>query len=242
MRKTFDLDKQTLDSFNVLVYGVPNTGKTYFLGDALREERKVGAVKFLNIAGEDGSLTLSGMGLGDVGEHIDTAQDLKDFVAQWSKTPLQALAVDSLLALSAKVIQARVGDRLPSLKGEGNEWGDVHWAMASLVSSLRTCAKYVICTAPADREQDPIKGTKYIAPMLPGRQAREILGRFDFVGYMAATILNKKARWTLSFAPSEEVATRQRVPSPLLNEIVIPQGGGGWAAFKSAITDTFKGA
>jgi hypothetical protein len=71
--------------------------------------------------------------------------------------------------------------------------------------------------------------------MLPGRQAREILGRFDFVGYQSATVLNKKTRWTLSFAPSEEIATRQRIPSPLLNELVIPSGGGGWAAFKSAI-------
>jgi hypothetical protein len=74
--------------------------------------------------------------------------------------------------------------------------------------------------------------------MLPGRQAREILGRFDFVGYQSATILNKKARWTLSFAPSEEIATRQRVPSPLLNEIVIPHGGGGWVIFKNAIQAT----
>lgn len=237
MRRPFDLDKQRLESFNLLIYGVPNTGKTYFLGDALREEAKIGPVKFLNVAGEDGALSLVGMGLGDIGENIETAQDLKDFVIQYTKAPLQALGVDSLLALSTKVIQARVGDRLPSLKGEGNEWGDVHWAMAALVASLRGCAKYVICTCPADRESDPIKGTKYIAPMLPGRQAREILGRFDFVGYMAATVLNKKARWTLSFAPTEEVATRQRVPTPLLNEIVIPQGGGGWLAFKTAVTN-----
>lgn len=235
MRKTFDLDAQKLESFNLLVYGTPNTGKTFFVGDALREESKIGPVKFLNIAGEDGALTLVGMGLGDVGENIETAQDLKDFINQYSKTPLQAIGVDSLLALSTKVIMARVGDRLPSLKGEGNEWGDCHWMMSSLVSSLRTCAKYVICTAPADRESDPVKGTKYIAPMLPGRQAREILGRFDFVGYASATVLNKKTRYTLSFQPSEEIATRQRIPSPLLNEIVLPNGGGGWALFKSAI-------
>lgn len=240
MRRVFNLDNQTLDSFNFLAYGLWGVGKTHFVGDALLEEAKVGPVKFLNIVGEDGSLTLARMGLGNVGEVIETDKDLKDFISEYSKKPLQALGVDSLLALSTKVIQARVGDRLPTIKGEGNEWGDVHWAMSGLVAALRPCAKYVICTCPADRESDPIKGTKYLAPMLPGRQAREILGKFDFVGYMASTTLGKKVRRTLSLAPSEEVATRQRVPSPLLDEILIPQDGGGWAAFKVALGESLK--
>lgn len=235
MRKMFNLDLQTLDSFNMLVYGLWGVGKTHFIGDALLEESKVGPVKYLNIAGEDGGLTLSRMGLGNVGENIETPADLKDFIAQYTKAPLQALAVDSLLALSVKVIQARVGDRLPTIKGDGNEWGEVHWAMSSLVSALRPCAKYFMATCPADRESDPIKGTKYLAPMLPGRQAREIQGKFDFVGYMQAITIGKKTRWTITFAPSEEISARQRVPTPLINEIVVPQGGGGWLAFKSAL-------
>ena len=234
MRKPFNVDSLGLDSFNLLVYGLWNTGKTHFIGDFLKYESQFGPVRFLHIEGEDNIQTIYSSGIGDNGETVETIDDFKSFVAEYSKKPLVALGVDSLIALSVKVMQSKVGDRLPSIKSDGNEWGEVHLLMANVVSSLRKCAKYVVCTSPADRESDPITGEKYLAPMLPGRQSREIIGKFNFVGYMSTTALGSKIRRTLSFKPERGISTRWSGRNVNPGELVMPDGFGGWEAFKKA--------
>jgi len=67
-----------------MVHGGRGAGKTHLMGDFLKTESKNGLVRFINVVGEDGGLTLRGMGLGDVGEDIDSLKDFNDALTEYT--------------------------------------------------------------------------------------------------------------------------------------------------------------
>ena len=169
-RKAFDLDIQTLDSFTVLVHGINASGKTHFLGDFLKHEMANGSVKYVNVRGEDGMLTLKGMGLGAVGETIESFDDYDSILTELLRKPLHALAVDSLEPLNRWVRAKLFGnDRTPN---NPDEWQQLHRTMANLMTKQRGAAKYVVCACVSDKSTDQVTGAITITPDLPGREAR----------------------------------------------------------------------
>lgn len=242
MRQKLQLDLQTLDSFTMLIHGDRASGKTALAGDMLATELKAGGeVRFINVKGEDGTLTLRGMGLGDRGETVENYADFDACLNDYAKLGLIGLAVDSLAALNQWVAYKVCGaERMPVIDRNkpANEWGDLHREMNNLAMRLRRTAKYVICTCPSDKSTNQLTGKIYITPDLPGREAAGSAGWFDFVGYMRAEPSGpSKIRRTVDFRPNNEVIVRQRLPlgKAISDLITIPEGAGGWNVIKTEI-------
>lgn len=242
MRKRFNLDTSELLGYTILTHGGRAAGKTYLMGDFLAEEAKAGPVRFINVEGEDGYLTLKGMGLGDVGETIDSYEDFVAALKDYEKLKLQALGVDSAHALSKWIMKKVTGsDRLPEIKsGGGNEWGELHHLSNNLYRQIRRAAKFVMCTCPSDKSVEQLSGKTYITPDLPGRQAAGSAGWFDFVGYIEATATAQGVTRTFNMTPNNMVIVRQRLPRQVVDPVKLPNGPGGWKAIKDAIEKGWK--
>lgn len=229
MRKLFDLDLKTLDRATFLFHGNYGVGKTHLLGDALRHESQIGPVKFVNITGEDGQLSIANFGLGKVGETVETLQDLTEALTEYKKANLRALAVDGGKYLGKMVIKAVCGDRLPSVGRGSNDWQEIHAKFENVIGQLRWVAPIVILASSSDRSMDQVSGELSLTPDLPGRQAAGVAGMFDFVFTLKAVAVGpNQIRRTIETAPSPNVITRSRLPRPLPASIEIPANGGGW--------------
>ncbi len=237
MRKRFDLDVTTPDKLAILVHGGYSVGKTRLAGDCLKHEKQAGEVRFINVVGEDGYLSNGDLGLGAVGETVETVADFEEMLAEYAKTPLRAVAIDSMKALVRLVMLKACGGRMP----EKTDYVTIHWVMENLVTSLRRIAGIVFCVCPSDRSVDSqITGRTMITPDLPGREAHGSAGWFDLVGYMTADVVgpNKVAR-KVSFAPNSQYVTRQRFRR-LIPDITIPEGEGGWVRIWGAVQEALK--
>jgi hypothetical protein len=240
-RKKFNLDKSELTGYSLLVHGGRAAGKTFLVGDFLATEAKLGPVKFINVAGEDGQLTLKGMGLGDVGETVESYQDFIDALNEYQKAGIHALGVDSLNALSKWIMKKVTGsDRLPEIRKESNEWGELHHISSNTALAMRRAAKLVMCTCPSDKSVEQLSGKTFITPDLPGRQAAGSAGWFDFVGYIEATPTPSGINRTFNMTPNNLSIVRQRLPKQITEPIKLPAGKGGWQAIKDAIEKGWK--
>jgi hypothetical protein len=242
MRHKFNLDLAQVDTILMLVHGGYAAGKSHFIGDFLRTEATNGLVRYLNIRGEDGQMSLASLGLGEVGETVETFADFEEAITEYSKLGLRALGVDSVKALSRVVMQHVLGeDRLPVVGGNTNEWSPIHFTMERVSNMLRRAAPYVVCACPSDKSVNQLDGKTYITPDLPGRQAAGSAGWFDFVAYLQSdttgpgTVMRK-----LILAPNTKIITRQRLPHPITNDVVVPTGGGGWTRFMNAVHEAMK--
>lgn len=240
-RTKLNLDAVDLSRLGTLVHGAYGVGKTHFEGDFLRYYRDAGkTVRFINIKGEDGYLTLAKYGLGECGETVDTVEDFNAAVDDAQKAEVYALAVDSLPAFADLQFRKFCGGELrypdPVKDGQRAQmlWGQIKMATKAGVLRTRSAAPYVLWVAAHDKSVDTIEDTggKAITPNLVGAQARESIGWFDFVLHMRAQTEGPgKVRRYLEIAPDERVATRQRLPKAITKQIGVPEGGGGWAAF-----------
>ena len=242
MRHKFNLDQAELDGYSILVHGGRGSGKTYLEGDFLKEESKLGPVRFMNIVGEDGNLTLKGMGLGDVGEHIESFQDFLDALKEYRTLKVHALAIDSAFALSRWIMQKVTGsDRLPEIKsGGGNEWGDFHQKSYNAYMEARRSCKFLMCSCPSDKSVEQLSGKTYITPDLPGRQAAGSAGWFDFAGYIEANSTASGVERSFNMTPNNTIIVKQRLPKQIKSAIKLPDGPGGWLAIKNEIAKGWK--
>ena len=236
-RKKFNLDSQALDGFTMMVHGGRAAGKTHLMGDFLAHEKAKGHIRFINVLGEDGTLTISGMGLGAIAETVESYEDFLAACKEYQDSGVHAVALDSLSVLGRWVCKKVLGgaDRAPRISKEGNEWGDFHREMDIAMLRLRQAARYVLCACPSDKSADQLTGITYISPDLPGRQAVGSAGWFDFVGFLKADVVGpKKIERKLVIAPNSTIVVRQRLPKQIVEDIVLPDGPGGWAKIKQA--------
>jgi hypothetical protein len=237
VRRKLNLDLKSLDKLTMLIHGDYGHGKTALAGDMLKTESEFGKVLFVNVKGEDGTLTLANCGLGENGEEVEDLKDFTELTDELMKSPIQALAIDSLKPLATKLVYGVVCgvDKLPS---GSDHWGQIHFKMEQLATRLRRCAKYVMCVCPSDKSVNALDGVTRITPDLPGREAVGSAGWFDFVGFLKAdTIGPDNVKRTLNFAPSASVVARQRLPfgKEITKPIQLPRGPGSWSAVKAAL-------
>lgn len=241
MRTRFNLDLSTLQRFTMLIHGGYGTGKTYFLGDMLREESKKGPVRFLNIAGEDGYLSAANIGLGEVGETVDSLADFKAALADYTKLGLAALAIDGGKHFGRLCIRDACGDRLPKVGTGSDDWQKIHLAFESTIATLRAAAPVVVMASSSDKSMDQVAGETSLTPDMPGRQAAGVGGQFDFVLILKAQVMGpNRIRRALLCAPQANTVIRSRLPKALPTEIELPEGGGGWKKLREAMNECLK--
>lgn len=234
MRERFNLDIATLDRFTMLIHGGYGVGKTHLLGDMLKTESAVGPVKFLNIVGEDGMLSIANTGLGDVGESVDTLKDFKDALSDYAKNGLAALAIDGGKSFGRIVTKSVCGERLPSVGRGSDDWQKIHLEFEATIAMLRTVAPIVVMASSSDRSMDQISGELSLTPDFPGRQAAGSGGQFDFVFVLRSQAIGpNKVKRSLLTSPVANTVIRARLPRPLPTEIELPEGLGGWSKLKA---------
>ena len=242
MRSPIAHDLSSMDRYTFLTHSVYGAGKTHLLGDALRYyAAQGGSVRFVNIKGQDGYRSVAGLvDLAAIGETIDDYADWEALTADYPKRGLKCVGLDGIQDLAYLVIQKQVGNRMPRTgDAKNNEWGDVHFTARNVYRTLRTLADVVLVTCPSDRYKDPVTGEERINPDMPGAQSRTVVGEFDFVGYLKATTMGaNRIDRVLQLQPMTNVATRQRLPRPITEDIKIPEGGGGWETFLAAVQRT----
>ena len=242
MRRPYNLDLPSLDRIALLIHGGYGQGKTHLLGDMLRTERKNGPVRYLNIAGEDGSAAIGGMGLGEIAVTVDTYDDLRAEMAEMVKMGLRGVGVDSMHHIARLCMQyVTGGERLPRIAKDSNEWGELNQMLRATMLSLKLLAPIVMVACPSDKSVDQLTGKILWTPDVPGRNAVGCSGWFDFVFVMKSDVIGQnKFRRVLLTGPISDVVIRTRTPKPMPTEIVIPENEGGWARLYEAIQGAFS--
>lgn len=242
MRTRLNLDLASLERFTMLIHGGYGTGKTHFLGDMLKTEGQKGPVGFINIAGEDGYLSMAGIGLGEIGETVDTLSDLKAALGDLKQKGCVAVGIDGGKQFGQLVIKSVCGEKLPSVGKGSDDWSRIHREFELTIASLRLVAPVIVMASASDRSLDQISGETSLTPDMPGRQAAGVGGQFDFVLIMKAQPVSptKVRRW-LATAPQANTVIRTRLPKQLPQEIEIPENGGGWSKLRAEMDKCLKG-
>lgn len=255
MRVKFDLDKQVQQGFTIMTHGDRAVGKTHLIGDMLKYEAEFGKVGYINVAGEDGMLTISNLGLGNIGETIDSYDDLLTIIDEYGKAKYQAVGLDSLM-MFARLARFKITngvDRpllIPSNDqlrcGMINEWPIMHNLMEAISIKLRRTGKYVMVTAASDKASGNLDlsvkpKNDRIAPNLPGKEAGDCVGWFDYMGYIDIKFVRPGViQRTFSMTQDGVIAVRQRVPRMIKEVINLPEGPGGWKLIKEKIEEACK--
>lgn len=241
MRKQFNLDLADLDRFTMLVHGNYGVGKTHLLGDFLRYYKALDkTVRFLNLAGEDGQLSIANFGLGGVGETVETYKDFIEACNDY-RGKVDALAIDGIRHLGQQVIKKQCGDRLPSVGRGSDDWANIHRDFENAITGLRSVAPVVLCASASDRSLDQVSGEISLTPDLPGRQATGVGGMFDFVFVLKATVVGpNRIKRTLLTAPVQNTVIRARLPRQLPAEIVLPENHGSWALIQKTLQEALQ--
>ncbi len=239
-----DLDHLTLDDTRILVHSIRAGGKTHLAGDFLKHESQYGPVAYINTDGE-GIMTIKGMGLGKVGYKVETLKDFKELISEFHKNRLHALALDSLQILEriVKIGVMGTADRSPVSTKDKNEWVDIGREFENAVLSLNKAAKLVFCTCPSAINADQITGNpRIISPDLSGQRALGVAGYFEYVGYIKITPTGKgKVKRAIQFAPDGVTLVRQQAQTAICEDLVLPDGPGGWLTIKNTIMKAMEG-
>lgn len=245
--KKFTLDKQTFDGGAFLVHGLYGAGKTAFVGDALRTLSANGPVLFVNLASEDGYASLSGSGLD--GMTLESLAELEAFAKECEKKPYYAIAYDSLLTVSRFVQWDICGKKRPPRGGRSdeNEYPKLHTRFTNIVNDLKRCARWTFWTCPTKKIEHMIENEWQLTPALPGAQATDCIGLYDFVMYVESRTDRKGTTRTLYVRPmprgdedNPAIVTRQRLAKTIKEDIVLPEGPGSWTAFETKIEEAMR--
>lgn len=175
---------------NVLIYGPPGHGKTYFTGTAIK------ATKLLILSAESGLLSLRKLTqdlAAKTGKPVDidyievkkfgdieaAFEELRfknegkyDAVAMDSLTEIQKVCMDSILEES-KQETARIQD-----------WGTLNNRMVAMIRGFRDLDMHFIVTALASNEKDEESQSFVTRPLLQGKLQDTLAGYFDEVFYL----------------------------------------------------------
>lgn len=243
----FDLNLANLSKISMLLQGVPNSGKTHLACDMLRTERAFGPIAFLDIQGEEGYGSGAHMGLGKIGKRASSKQDVLDFAAYCVKEKIHAGVLDGgrhlYMTIMNNVMQAGGASdlpRLPDAKKDGERartyWSNARFEFEQTITAVKTSVNVLILTSVSAQDVHEITGEKQTAPDIYGKAGSGLIGLFDFAGFMSWRILGPgRLERRISFQARNDAQTRQRLAFPLKEDIVLPEGFGGWSKIKAAL-------
>lgn len=249
MIQKFNLDDVGMRGGTILPFGDAAVGKTHLIGDMLKVEQAAGPVQYINILGEDGMLTISKLGLGNVGVTIDTYEDFMALIKEKTAKPDQAWGIDSFQMLQRLASKKITGsDRLPKIpssdemkSGAINEWPEIHRLVEDAARKAKYAARFVMFACSIDKTVDNLDlsgrpKAKYIGPNLPGKEATECQYWFDFIGQLTCTAVGPgKYLRTFDMVKDNIKLVRQRLPQMIVKPIILPEGQGGWLTIKNEI-------
>lgn len=241
----------TLTECKMLLHGDYCSGKSHLMGTALKAQLAHGPGLLIITQGEPSLSTIQGLGMPDLEVVvIEHYTDIDEVVKEYGGKGLQVVGFDSLALLSDLVIEKVTG----GLRGPGQadrngkthdgraEWGAVKNDFRRAVKQVQRLAPFFYAVCPSSKNENELTGQMSITPDLPGKQAVGIVGMFSYVGYVDYTPLSPtKVQRRVHFEPLGSIATRCNLPRPIVKPILLPEGGGGWAAVEAEIMACLKG-
>jgi hypothetical protein len=227
-------------NLNVLVYGPPGAGKTFFAASAM-SHKDLSEVLFLNVEG--GLLTIADreyssvdLGRDDDGRpNGNTLKDLEDIV--WkvvtkspgfekfktlvldSVTELQVRDLEDVIAEAKKKGKAREIDELTQ-----NDYGKNTSRMRRILRMLRDANVNVIVTALAKQVTPEGQSVpSEIVPSLTKALAESIQGYMDFVWYLFPDKEGQRRLFTQPTGPVRAKTRHTAFAEKLGNQVVNPQ-------------------
>jgi phage nucleotide-binding protein len=176
---------------NVLIYGEPGVGKTYFCGTADDDERS-GPVLILDVEG--GTLTLRHRPNVDV-VPVRSMDKLSAVHEELRKHPdhYNTVVIDSLTELQ-KLDMKTVMDEQYEKKPESTDkfvpdqraWGKSSERVRRIIRGFKDLDCHTITTCLVAEKKDERTNITSMYPSLPGKLAGEVSGFFDIVGLMTS--------------------------------------------------------
>lgn len=199
---------EAIDFLNILIYGEPGVGKTYFCGTA-EDHKDTNPTLLLDVEG--GTVTLRRRPGVDV-IPVRSMQEVVEIHKKLHESPGQykTVIIDSLselqkldMALIMKEVVRAHPDRDPDVPSQ-REWGKNIEHVRKIVRGFRDLPCNTIMTALAHSEKDDSSSITYF-PNLPGKLRIEVPGFLDIVGYYYVTLENQEIVRRLQFAKSRRV-------------------------------------
>lgn len=219
---------QVQSFLNILIYGPPGVGKTYFAGTA-QDHPETSPVLILDIEG--GTTTLRHRQDIDVVriESIAQMNEVYEMLVTDTEGYYKTIVLDSLTEFQALDIQDILVERnnkRPDLIGEPasmREWGITLEHVRKLVRAIRDLPYNTIITA-LDKVDKDDNGVVSILPALSGQAARSIPGFLDIVGYMTTYEEDGKTGRQLQTQKTRRVIAKDRtgVLDPIIENPSVP--------------------
>ena len=184
---------EAIQFLNLLIYGPPGAGKTYFGGTA-QDHKETTPVLVLDIEGGTSTLrhrkdidvvrVTTFKQLVNVWAELDRAKNIHyKTVMLDSLTELQKLDMNDIMRL----VLNKDPDRDPDVPSQ-REWGKSTNHVREVVRRFRDLPCNVIFTALDKTVQDTESGAVNVMPSLPGKLANEVPGFIDIVGFLYTDI------------------------------------------------------
>lgn len=214
---------------NMLIYGDPGSGKTFYLGTAQDDSR---TRPYLHIDIDGGVETIrSKMATakkkdGIHRKEIRSLESLKSFyndglrkLAMDGEFPYKTIGVDNLSELAAldmrdimKEAYSRNPDKVDIDVPSQREWGKSREHMRNIVRAFRDLPCNVIFTAHVNTKQDEGQPPKY-QPGFAGKLIQDIPGFVDVVGYLRAVSTGEEVKRILQVQGTNRVIAKDRTQS-----------------------------
>lgn len=208
----------TIEYLNMLVYGEPGVGKTFFCGTA-QDHPMTSPILFLDVEG--GTVTLRKRKDVDVIQlrGLDQIQKIHEQLRVNNDGYYKTVIIDSLTELAdldmrevmRKMLRDRP-DRDPDV-ADKREWGIVRTHVRRIVRAFKDLPMNTIMTALLLQDQDDITGKKTFYPSLSGKLRTEVPGFFDVVGYMSSHVEGKDTIRQIQFLKTDKVTAKDRTSS-----------------------------
>jgi phage nucleotide-binding protein len=208
---------EAIEYLNMLVYGEPGVGKTYFAATA-QDSPHTTPVLFLDVEG--GTTTIRRRKDVDVKrvKSIDDLVAVHKLLHDENEGYYKTCVIDSLTELQKldmrdimRELMLKRPDLDPDVPGM-REWGKSAEHMRRIVRGFRDLPMNTVMTALSNVERDE-NGVVTFTPSMPGKLKMEVPGFMDIVGYMSATIEEGEPVRRIQFAKTRRVIAKDRTDS-----------------------------
>lgn len=224
---------------NLLLYGEPSAGKTYFFGSVVDWPEEFLPALLIDIDG--GWETLRHKSEIDISPPIRTIESLTNLYntlsANYSKgdryykiigldniSELQKMDMNEVMREAKRTANnpEKVDVDVPSQR----EWGKNGERMRKIIRAYRDLPCHTICMAHFSEREDKMTKIDRIWPGMPGQMRHEILGFFAVAGYLSVYEEGGEIKRQIQFKKTKKVQARDRfqiLPDVMLDNPTLPQ-------------------
>lgn len=229
----------SVDWLNMMLYGEPSAGKTFFYGTA--EEWPEEFLPALLIDIDGGYDTIRNRPLIDISPPVRSLAKLTDIYEKLSadfstgKQYYKSICIDNVSELQkidmnevmreAK-LTANNPDNVDVYVPSPREWGKNGERMRVIVRAFRDLPCHTIVMAHIDEREDKMTKVNRLWPSMPGKMRHELLGFFSVAGYISVYEEGDEVKRQIQFKKTRKVQARDRfqvLPDLMKENPTLPQ-------------------